>query len=55
MHYVIRMVARFSIAVRKWRIVRQILKRNNLRGSDIDVFIPHQANQRIYLLPRPTG
>ena len=25
----------------------EILKRNNLSGDDIDLFIPHQANKRI--------
>ena len=29
------------------RVPAQLLKRNNLKGSDIDAFIPHQANQRI--------
>ena len=38
----------FKFAVRKMAdLCEQILKRNHLTGSDIDVFIPHQANQRI--------
>ncbi|MBI1740294.1 MAG: ketoacyl-ACP synthase III [Candidatus Koribacter versatilis] len=38
----------FKFAVRKMAdLCDQILKRNNLQGSDIDAFIPHQANQRI--------
>jgi 3-oxoacyl-[acyl-carrier-protein] synthase-3 len=38
----------FKFAVRKMAdLCDQILKRNNLTGSDIDAFIPHQANQRI--------
>ena len=38
----------FKFAVRKMAdLCDQILKRNNLKGSDIDAFIPHQANQRI--------
>ncbi len=38
----------FKFAVRKMaELCDQILKRNNLTGSDIDAFIPHQANRRI--------
>jgi 3-oxoacyl-[acyl-carrier-protein] synthase-3 len=38
----------FKFAVRRMAdICEQLLKRNNLKGSDIDAFIPHQANQRI--------
>ena len=38
----------FKFAVRKMAdLCDQILTRNNLKGSDIDAFIPHQANQRI--------
>ena len=38
----------FKFAVRKMaEVCDQLLKRNNLSGSDIDAFIPHQANQRI--------
>jgi 3-oxoacyl-[acyl-carrier-protein] synthase-3 len=38
----------FKFAVRKMAdLCEQILKRNHLTGSDIDAFIPHQANQRI--------
>ena len=38
----------FKFAVRKMSdLCDQILTRNNLKGSDIDAFIPHQANQRI--------
>ncbi|MBI3475541.1 MAG: ketoacyl-ACP synthase III [Acidobacteria bacterium] len=38
----------FKFAVRKMSdLCDQLLTRNNLKGSDIDVFIPHQANQRI--------
>jgi 3-oxoacyl-[acyl-carrier-protein] synthase-3 len=38
----------FKYAVRKMaEICDQILKRNGLTGSDIDLFIPHQANLRI--------
>src|SRR6266576_4542127 len=37
-----------KFAVRKMAdLCEQILKRNHLTGSDIDAFIPHQANQRI--------
>ena len=38
----------FKFAVRKQaEICEKLLKRNGLKGSDIDVFIPHQANKRI--------
>jgi 3-oxoacyl-[acyl-carrier-protein] synthase-3 len=38
----------FKFAVRKMaQLCEDILKRNNLKGSDIDAFIPHQANKRI--------
>lgn len=38
----------FKFAVRKQaEICEKILTRNGLKGSDIDVFIPHQANRRI--------
>jgi 3-oxoacyl-[acyl-carrier-protein] synthase-3 len=38
----------FKFAVRRMAdVCEQLLKRNNLKGSDIDAFIPHQANQRI--------
>ncbi len=38
----------FKFAVRKQAdICERLLERNNLKGSDIDVFIPHQANKRI--------
>jgi 3-oxoacyl-[acyl-carrier-protein] synthase-3 len=38
----------FKFAVRKMaEVCAEILKRNNLKGSDIDLFIPHQANLRI--------
>ena len=38
----------FKYAVRKMaEVCERILKRNGLKGSDIDVFIPHQANKRI--------
>jgi 3-oxoacyl-[acyl-carrier-protein] synthase III len=38
----------FKFAVRKQAdVCERILKRNGLRGSDIDAFIPHQANRRI--------
>src|SRR5262249_45967531 len=40
----------FKFAVRKMAdLCSQILERNNLKGSDIDAFIPHQANQRIIM------
>ncbi len=38
----------FKYAVRKMaEVCEKILERNGLKGSDIDVFIPHQANKRI--------
>jgi len=38
----------FKFAVRKQaEICEKILGRNGLKGSDIDAFIPHQANRRI--------
>jgi 3-oxoacyl-[acyl-carrier-protein] synthase-3 len=38
----------FKFAVRKmFEVSEALLKRNNLTASDIDVFIPHQANRRI--------
>jgi 3-oxoacyl-[acyl-carrier-protein] synthase-3 len=38
----------FKFAVRKMALLcEEILKRNHLTGSDIDAFIPHQANKRI--------
>jgi 3-oxoacyl-[acyl-carrier-protein] synthase III len=38
----------FKYAVRKMaEVCDEILKRNGLTGSDIDLFIPHQANLRI--------
>jgi 3-oxoacyl-[acyl-carrier-protein] synthase-3 len=38
----------FKFAVRKMAVLcEEILKRNNIQGSDIDAFIPHQANKRI--------
>jgi 3-oxoacyl-[acyl-carrier-protein] synthase-3 len=38
----------FKFAVRKQtELCEKLLKRNNLKGSDIDAFIPHQANRRI--------
>src|SRR3981189_2105347 len=38
----------FKFAVRKMsEVCAQLLERNGLQGSDIDVFIPHQANLRI--------
>jgi 3-oxoacyl-[acyl-carrier-protein] synthase-3 len=38
----------FKYAVRKMaEVCERILERNGLKGSDIDVFIPHQANLRI--------
>ncbi len=49
MHYVHQDgAAVFKFAVRKMsEVCDEILKRNGLTGSDIDVFIPHQANLRI--------
>ena len=38
----------FKYAVKKQlELTDALLKRNNLKGSDIDAFIPHQANKRI--------
>ncbi len=38
----------FKYAVRKMaEVCDRVLTRNNLKGSDIDAFIPHQANKRI--------
>ena len=38
----------FKFAVRKQaEICEKILTRNGLKGSDIDAFVPHQANRRI--------
>jgi len=38
----------FKFAVRKMaEVCEKILGRNGFKGSDIDAFIPHQANQRI--------
>lgn len=38
----------FKFAVRKQtELCEKLLERNGLRGSDIDAFIPHQANRRI--------
>jgi 3-oxoacyl-[acyl-carrier-protein] synthase-3 len=38
----------FKFAVRKmYEVCEAILKRNGLQASDVDVFIPHQANRRI--------
>jgi 3-oxoacyl-[acyl-carrier-protein] synthase III len=38
----------FKFAVRKMtELCDQLLKRNNIKGSEIDAFIPHQANKRI--------
>jgi len=38
----------FKFAVRKQtELCEKLLERNGLKGSDIDVFIPHQANRRI--------
>lgn len=38
----------FKYAVRKMaEVCERVLTRNNLKGSDIDAFIPHQANKRI--------
>jgi 3-oxoacyl-[acyl-carrier-protein] synthase-3 len=38
----------FKYAVRKQAdLCERILQRNGLKGSDVDAFIPHQANQRI--------
>lgn len=38
----------FKFAVRKQaELCEKILQRNGLKGTDIDVFVPHQANKRI--------
>lgn len=38
----------FKFAVRKMaELCERVLERNGLKGTDIDVFIPHQANKRI--------
>jgi 3-oxoacyl-[acyl-carrier-protein] synthase III len=38
----------FKYAVRKMaEVCEKILKRNGFKGSDVDAFIPHQANRRI--------
>jgi 3-oxoacyl-[acyl-carrier-protein] synthase-3 len=38
----------FKYAVRKMaEVCERLLQRNHLKGSDIDAFIPHQANKRI--------
>ena len=38
----------FKYAVRKMaEVCERLLERNHLKGSDIDAFIPHQANKRI--------
>ena len=38
----------FKFAVRKMAaLCEEILKRNNVKGCEIDAFIPHQANKRI--------
>ena len=40
----------FKFAVKKQaELCEKLLSRNGLKGSDIDVFIPHQANQRIIM------
>jgi len=40
----------FKFAVRKQtELCEKLLKRNGLKGSDIDAFIPHQANRRIIM------
>ena len=40
----------FKYAVRKMaEVCERILERNGLKGSDVDAFIPHQANQRIIM------
>ena len=38
----------FKFAVRKMAsLCEEILKRNHIKGCEIDAFIPHQANKRI--------
>ena len=51
MHYVHQDGRRvFKYAVRKMaEVCEKILERNGLKGSDVDAFIPHQANQRIIM------
>ena len=40
----------FKFAVRNFEeVCRRILERNNLTASDIDLFVPHQANSRIIM------
>jgi 3-oxoacyl-[acyl-carrier-protein] synthase III len=40
----------FKFAVRKQtELCEKLLERNGLKGSDIDAFIPHQANKRIIM------
>jgi 3-oxoacyl-[acyl-carrier-protein] synthase III len=40
----------FKFAVRKQtELCEKLLERNRLKGSDIDAFIPHQANRRIIM------
>jgi 3-oxoacyl-[acyl-carrier-protein] synthase III len=40
----------FKFAVKKQvELCEKLLRRNGLKGTDIDVFIPHQANKRIIL------
>jgi len=40
----------FKFAVRKQtELCERLLERNGLKGSDIDAFIPHQANRRIIM------
>ncbi|HWX92410.1 MAG TPA: beta-ketoacyl-ACP synthase III [Terriglobales bacterium] len=40
----------FKFAVRKQtELCEKLLERNGLRGTDIDAFIPHQANRRIIM------
>jgi 3-oxoacyl-[acyl-carrier-protein] synthase-3 len=40
----------FKFAVRKQtELCEKLLERNGLKGSDIDLFIPHQANKRIIM------
>jgi len=40
----------FKFAVRKQtELCERVLERNGLKGSDIDAFIPHQANRRIIM------
>ena len=40
----------FKFAVRKQtELCEKLLERNGLKGTDIDAFIPHQANRRIIM------